>query len=60
MKAEFLVILYLLLIAVSGRGLSVEDSSSHGFISLYKDSQVVISIFFGNITLVGLLGGRLV
>merc|ERR1712106_69280 len=41
MKGSVLTILWMLLIAVNGRGLSVDDSLSNGFISLYKDSEVV-------------------
>ena len=52
MKLRFSGIFFFLLIAVDGRGLSVDDSFSNGFISLYKDSQVVIRIFVQNVTFV--------
>jgi len=49
MKPVFLVILFMLsFLSIDGRGLSVDDSFSNGFISLYKDSEVID--FFDNNT----------
>ena len=48
MKGASVTILWMFLITVSARGLSVDDSFSNGFISLYKDSKVILYLLVVN------------
>jgi hypothetical protein len=52
MKAVILSIFWVFLIEVNGRGLSVDNSLNNGFISLYKDTEVIMQTILSNVKLI--------